>query len=118
VACYEVLEHLPFENFNKSLAEIFRVSKSYAILSLPDVNRVYRVYVHFPKVGVFKKLIPLPRLKRPVHNFDGEHYWEIGKACYSLNKIICEIQKSGFKIEKTYRLFEHPYHRFFILKKN
>jgi len=118
VACYEVLEHLPFENFNKALAEIFRVSKSYAILSLPDVNRVYRVYVHFPKVGVFKRLIPLPRLKRPIHNFDGEHYWEIGKACYPLSKVVCEIQKSGFKIEKTYRLFEHPYHRFFVLKKN
>lgn len=117
VACYEVLEHLPFENFKKALAAIFRVSKSYAILSLPDVNRVYRVYVHFPKVGVFKKLIPLPRLKRPIYNFDGEHYWKIGKACYPLSKIICEIQKSGFKIEKTYRLFEHPYHRFFTLKK-
>jgi len=23
----------------------------------------------------------------------------------------------GFRIEKTYRVFEHPYHRFFILKK-
>jgi predicted SAM-dependent methyltransferase len=118
VACYEVLEHLPFENFNKSLAEIFRVSKSYAILSLPDVNRVYRVYVHFPKVGVFKKLIPLPRLKRSVHNFDGEHYWEIGKVGYPLSKITSDINKAGFKIEKTYRLFEHPYHRFFVLKKN
>lgn len=117
VACYEVLEHLPFENFNKALAEIFRVSKSYAILSLPDVNRVYRVYVHFPKVGVFKKLISLPQLKRPIHNFDGEHYWEIGKVGYPLSKIINNIQKAGFKIEETYRVFEHPYHRFFILKK-
>ena len=118
VACYEVLEHLPFENFKKALAEIFRVSKFYAILSLPDVNRVYRVYVHIPKVGVFKKLIPLPLLKRSIHNFDGEHYWEIGKACYPLNKIVYEIQKSGFKIEKTYRVFEFPYHRFFTLKKS
>jgi len=118
VACYEVLEHLPYENFTEALSEIFRVSKSYAILSLPDVNRVYCVYVHFPKVGVFKKLIPLPRLKKPIHNFNGEHYWEIGKACYPLSKIVCEIQKSGFKIEKTYRVFEHPYHRFFTLKKS
>ena len=50
-------------------------------------------------------------------NFDGEHYWEIGKAGYPLNKIIKDIQKTGFKIEKTYRIFENPYHRFFILKK-
>jgi len=36
-----------------------------------------------------------------MNKFDGEH----------------EIQKAGFKIEKTYRIFENPYHRFFILRK-
>jgi len=117
VACYEVLEHLPFENFSKALFEIFRVSKSYAILSLPDASRVYRVYLQIPKIGIFKRLIPLPRLKNPTHKFDGEHYWEIGKAEYPLSKIINEIQKAGFRIEKTYRVFENPYHRFFILRK-
>jgi len=117
VACYEVLEHLPFENFSKALAEIYRVSKSYAVLSLPDASRAYCVYIHIPKIGIFKRLIPLPRFKNPTHKFDGEHYWEIGKAEYPLSKIINEIQKAGFKIEKTYRVFENPYHRFFILRK-
>jgi len=117
VACYEVLEHLPFENFSKALSEIFRVSKSYAILSLPDASRVYCIYIHIPKIGIFKKLIPLPKLKPSVHKFDGEHYWEIGKAEYPLSKIINEVQKAGFKVEKTYRVFENPYHRFFILRK-
>ncbi|PNS00551.1 type 11 methyltransferase [Petrotoga miotherma DSM 10691] len=117
VACYEILEHLPYENFNRALSEIFRVSNSYAIISLPDVSRVYRLYVHIPKVSVFKRLIPLPRIKSPIHKFDGEHYWEIGKAGYPLNRIIKDIQKAGFKIEKTYRIFENPYHRFFIARK-
>ena len=63
-------------------------------------------------------LVPLPRLKNPTHKFDGEHYWKIGKAEYPLNKIINEIQKAGFWVEKTYsRVFENPYHRFFILRK-
>jgi len=57
------------------------------------------------------------RNKKTIHNFDGEHYWEIGKAGYPLSKIINEIQKVGFKVEKTYRIFENPYHKFFILKK-
>ncbi|AEM78220.1 class I SAM-dependent methyltransferase [Thermoanaerobacter wiegelii] len=117
VACYEVLEHLPYENFKKALSEIFRVSKSYAILSLPDASRVYRLYVHIPRVGIIKKLIPLPRLRPPVHKFDGEHYWEIGKAGYPLNKITKDIESVGFNIVKTYRVFEYPYHRFFALKK-
>jgi len=117
VACYEVLEHLPFELFHKSLLEIFRVSKAYAVLSLPDVSRSYRIYIQIPKIGIFKRLITLPRLRKPVHKFDGEHYWEIGKLGYPLSKVIKEIQKSGFKIEKTYRIFENPYHRFFVLSR-
>ena len=117
VACYEVLEHLPFENFSKALSEILRVSKSYSIISLPDASRVYRFNVQIPKIGEIKKLIVIPRMKNPVHKFDGEHYWEIGKAGYPLSKIIKDIQKTGFKVEKTYRVFEFPYHRFFIMKK-
>ena len=49
--------------------------------------------------------------------FNVEHYWEIGKAGYPSSKIINDIQRAGFKIEKTNRIFEFPYHRFFILGK-
>jgi hypothetical protein len=73
--------------------------------------------VQVPKIGEFKKLIPLPTLKKPSHHFNGQHYWEIGKAEYPLNRIIDDINNAGFKISKTYRIFENPYHRFFILEK-
>jgi len=117
VACYELLEHLQYENFHKALSEIFRVSKSYAILSLPDASRYYRVYLQIPKIGVFKKFILLSRLKNPIHKFDGEHYWEIGKADYPLSRIMKNIRRVGFSIKRTYRIFENPCHRFFILEK-
>jgi len=52
-----------------------------------------------------------------MNNFENKHYWEIGKVGYPLKRIIKEMQMVGFKIEKTYRIFEHPYHRFFILEK-
>ena len=44
-----------------------------------------------------------------MNKFDAGHYWEIGKAGYPLSKIVNEIQKAGFKIEKTYRIFQNPY---------
>lgn len=117
VACYEVLEHIPYEMFYRALVEIFRVSNYRVILSLPDVSRVYRVDIHIPKIGMYKKLIPLPRLGKLVFQFNGEHFWEIGRSGYPFARIFSDLTKAGFVIEKNYRVFELPYHRFLVLRK-
>ena len=116
VACYEVLEHLPYSDFPEALKEIKRVSQKYVVLSLPDVTTVYRINVEFPRIKPIKRLVshPFPRTAR--HIFDEEHYWEIGKTGYLFKKIKGDIEWSGFKIVKTYRIFEFYYHRFFILE--
>lgn len=116
-ACFEVLEHVPYEDFKKALHEIYRVSTKYATLSLPDCTRAYRLELQIPKIGDLKFLISLPRLEAPVHIFNGEHYWEIGKAGYPLRRILNDIEMVGFKLIKSYRVFEVPRHRFFILRK-
>ncbi len=56
VACFEVLEHLPYEQFVISLGEIRRVSKNYALLSLPDSTEVMLIHIYIPKLGKLKKL--------------------------------------------------------------
>lgn len=117
VACYEVLEHLPYEKFCKALDEIYRTSRYNAVISIPDSRPVYRIYLHIPFITIIKKLIPIPNIKKQVHNFNGEHYWEIGKKGYPISRIIRDIQRSGFKIKNNYSLFENPYHRYFILRK-
>jgi len=113
VLCAEVLEHLPFEYFEKSLKEIKRVTKNYAIISLPYVCINFRFSFKFPLFKQKKIFIQMPLYKK--HEFDGEHYWEIGKKKYPLNKIKKIIQKY-FLIEKNYLVWEHPYNMFFILK--
>ena len=117
VACFEVLEHLPYENFLTALSEIHRVSSKYAVLSLPDSKGICRLNIQIPKIGEIKRLISLPRLKASLHDFDGEHHWEIGKAYYPVRKIMDKMRSIGFEIKKTYRIFEIPYHRFFTLEK-
>lgn len=118
VVCYEVLEHLPYGDFAGALAEIRRVSRRHVVLSLPDNTAVYRLDVELPWFGEIKKLIsrPFPRLVR--HDFDGVHYWVIGKAQYPLGRIESNIRNAGFKIKKTYRVFEFYGHRFFLLEKS
>jgi hypothetical protein len=61
--------------------------------------------------------LPIPRLRIPVHCFDGQHYWEINKQGYPLSKIISIFEKTGFIVIENYRIFDVPIHRFFILKK-
>ena len=117
VVCCEVLEHLPYSEFSKALEEIHRVSRKHVVLSLPDVTTVYRINIELPRIKPIKKLIPHPFHRSPQHNFDGEHYWEIGKTDYPLKKIESDIEKSKFKILRTYRVFEFYYHRFFVLEK-
>lgn len=117
VMCCEVLEHLPYDDFSRALKEIRRVSKSYSVVSVPDVTTAYPLYIGIPRLGKIKKLISHPFPKYDDHHFDGEHYWLIGKTGYPLKRIKSDIENSGFHILKTYRVFEWYYHRFFILKK-
>lgn len=118
LTCCEVLEHLPYEDFTKALKEIYRVSQKYVILSLPDHTAVYRLNIELPRIGPIKKLIPHPFPRPTPHEFDGVHYWVIGKAQYPFARIESDIRNAGFKIIKTYRVFEFYGHRFFVLCRN
>ncbi|MFP4029865.1 MAG: class I SAM-dependent methyltransferase [Candidatus Brocadiia bacterium] len=116
VTAFEVLEHVPFEKSLRGLEEIRRVTKGPAIISLPDGRRCIRLRV--PGVGRRKYLVERPIWRREEHEFDGEHYWEINKKGYPLDKIKAEIQKRGFKIETTYRPWHMAEHRFFRLRRD
>lgn len=115
VACFEVLEHLPFDQFQKSLEEIKRVTKNYAIISLPDRRPCARAYI--PGVGKRRFLCNKPFFKHHEHHFDGEHYWVINSKGYSLVHIEKTIKSSGFSICNTYRAWEFPANRIFVVSK-
>ncbi len=118
IICCEVLEHLPYSEFGKALQELNRVSSAYVVLSLPDSSYYIGVKLKVPyptpaNILSFPALIHIRK-----HVFEGEHFWEIGiNNYYSLRKVEKTITCSGFDIEKTYRIFENPFHRMFILKK-
>jgi ubiquinone/menaquinone biosynthesis C-methylase UbiE len=118
LACFELLEHLPYKCFPAALKELNRVSEKHVLLSLPDVTTVYRFNIELPKLKPIKWLICHPRHRPANHCFEGQHYWEIGGKGFPLNKIKTDIICSGFNIIKTYRVFEFYYHRFFLLKKS
>lgn len=118
VCAFQMLEHLPYAESLLAFAEMVRVARNAVIISLPDAAKRWPISIHVPAVGVVNFSIPRPRLRALKHVFDGEHYWEINKAGYSLKQVKNELgQSAPVILNKTYRVPENPYHRFFVFSK-
>ncbi len=116
VICSNVLEHLPFDYFSKSLREINKVTKRYVLITLPYAG--FGVNLKFTLIHLFSFhiVIKIPYfLKR--HRFNGEHYWEIGTKGYPLSRIKKIIKENGFKILTSYldKDWDYCYH-FLLIK--
>ncbi|MFO7525412.1 MAG: class I SAM-dependent methyltransferase [Ignavibacteriaceae bacterium] len=115
VCCFQVLEHLPFEKFSSLLEELKRVSSKYVYISLPFANHKFMIDIYLPKINHIILDLLIPKFYKK-HNFDGQHYWEIGKRGYS-QKRIKNIIKQNFKIISTFTPKENFYHTFYLLEK-
>ena len=116
---FQVLEHLPFEMFPIALKEIGRVTSCKIILSLPNAKRLWNYNLYIPYWGQLSFKLPKPIFRKAPHVFDGEHYWEINKKGYELERIEKVMIQSlqGFSLERSYRVPNNPYHHFFVFKK-
>jgi SAM-dependent methyltransferase len=137
-SCFEVLEHLPFTAFERAMQELFRVVRRYAVLSLPDGERFYRLEMILPfrqsaTLGSGGRDGRVSGGKRAPVNVTGQpgqtacggggpasghnHHWQINVRGCSLNRITRIITDTGFQVEKNYRVWERPEHHFFVLRK-
>lgn len=116
VLAAEVLEHLPFVEFPLALTEIHRVSKRYAVISLPHAGYVFSLEFKIPLLRKVELIYKLPFFWK-THVFNGEHYWELGKRGYPVRKIKQIIITNGLKILECGLHADDPAHYFFVLEK-
>jgi len=113
VIAAHVLEHLPYEHFDKCCAEISRVAL-YAIVYLPFACWVPQVTIAIEPL--FKKTF---RFRIPLfwkrHKFNGEHYWELGTKDFPLKRILNTIRKH-FHIRDKYHNWDWRYSYNFVLE--
>jgi len=112
VCCFEVLEHIKFEDIGKALENLKRLNDGYVIISVPQIRLYSSIWIKLPllKSKGFSISLPFPLQ----HIFDGEHYWELGKKNYDRKKFKKLLQELFYIIDG----FTHPldpYHRFFVL---
>lgn len=111
ICAFQVLEHLPFEDFETCLANIARRATSHVFISLP--YRGLRVRWSFwwgdHHLTLGHKFM-LPWKDKPIP----EHYWELGKGMGA--RKITKILARHFDVVERGFIPENPYHYLWCLK--
>lgn len=116
VVCCQVLEHLPYEEFEKALRQINTCLKKSGklILSLPDGGTEMAFSLRIPKFCKMSFFCRVPKIWRNTIEFNGEHYWEVNTARTYTARKVRKVIKSVFNLEKEYLVNNNHYHRFYI----
>lgn len=118
IVLFQVLEHIPYEDFENAIAKLAEATKRFLVISLP-YNSAYftftfrfSFYQNWPGV-----CFQIPRFWSSKPLLADRHYWEIGLKDYPKQRIVNSLEKSGLKIREEYQDKLHPYHYFFVLEK-
>ncbi|TSC67974.1 MAG: type 11 methyltransferase [Parcubacteria group bacterium Gr01-1014_72] len=114
----EVLEHLPYDAFSKALAELFRTTRCYVLLSVPDVRRIlFSIEIKMPFFKWLHITIRIPTFQKHVCPVPGGHQWEIGKKSFPPGRIRDAIKSAGFAIVDDVMFHDTPKNHYFLLEK-
>lgn len=113
---FQVLEHLPFEEFPRCLQQLASIAAKRVAISLPHGGPELAVSIRIrQKVWKVAKAIGRGQKWDIDKNGGGQHYWEIGVKGCSL-QTVKQLISSQFQIDRCYFVSENPYHYLFELR--
>jgi len=133
VCAFEVLEHLPFDQFKKAISEMARCSKNFVFISLPFANSSVTLQVRLrlhPNIvnrfsfnKIFSWILPLKPKdidqdqlvgRSDLHN---PHYWEVNRKSFPKERILSDLHSHGLNVIKDFHNPRFPYHYFILCEK-
>jgi SAM-dependent methyltransferase len=133
ICIFEVLEHLPFSNFEKAIKELHRCTRHYVYLSLPYAHSTVLLNIEMNSMQSYvnrmnfklRKSIHLPSRFRDIDleiyknrkDKKNPHYWEVNRKSYKLPKILNIIESSGLSVMETFNNPFFPYHFYILCEK-
>ncbi len=115
VLAAEVLEHIRYEDVPRALSELHRVSRNHVIISLPDPGYVFSFSTKLPLMRRLSFLLKIPFFWE-THQFNGQHYWELGKRAYSTRAFVQLAKNAGLFLRESRSYVDDPAHRFFLFE--
>lgn len=117
IFCCEVLEHMEFTYFEKSIEQMAQVSSKYVIITLPSCrkNFGFNLQIRLPKRQVFS--IPLFFHTSVGKKICTEHFWELDFTSETSAKSVENIMQKYFRIEDKGYFHTSPYHHYYVLEK-
>lgn len=118
VIAADILEHIPFEDLEKALGNLFMYLKTggKALITIPhrasnfllmtptQAPRAFRMPTGFLSPGAFYRRF----IKRQIW-IDPDHRWEIGDGQHKIKDVEEKMKNVGFKIEKMRKLIYVDY---------
>ena len=119
IACaFQVLEHVEYSEAFEILSALLRVSSKYVIISVPNLETRYPIFLRMPKIGEIKLYLRKFFLRRPVFKFDGQHYWELNSQQVTASRFKEDLANiKNARLLHDFRAYENSYHHFFIIEK-
>jgi len=100
VLAFEILEHIPYDEFQLAIRNIRAITKGYFFLSLPRCERrLIDFSLGLPKLPVFSFKLLIKGRKIKSEN----HHWELDYREHSIKAVEAEFTAAGFDKKRSFK---------------